>query len=336
PSSALFEPSLEPSYYPSSPPSLMSIQDYIETYVLQRSVKFNGMDAFDPRKMALNWITETDPLQLDASDANLQQRYVLALLFYSFSEDNYLGWLSDNTECEWSGVACNYGNVIKLEIGGNELTGTIPPEIGRLEHLEFLDMSYNSLSGTLPPELGNLTNLTKLFIQENHFNSSIPSELGNLVQLTKLALDRNKFTGSLPSDLGNLNDLMEFFVFTNQLTGTLPPEIGRLRNLEQLSVGRNFLNGTLPSELGNLKNLNHLGLDNNRFTGSLPTELEELLSLTKLRLNGNQFTGTYLSGLGNCKTGMAVLCVNSSNHFSGDLPTECDADGLNCWDFTSL
>ncbi|KAL7518176.1 hypothetical protein ACHAWX_003034 [Stephanocyclus meneghinianus] len=595
-----FEAYLEPSYYPSSHPSLMSVQDHLETYVLQRNVTFDGMGALDSRKMALDWITKTDPLQLDVSDVNLHQRYVLALLVYECSEDNDLGWLSDNYECEWLGVTCKYGHVIKLELGMKELTGTIPPEIGRLEYLEVLDMRSNSLSGTippelgnlrnlneillhynyklagsippdigglqllttidlgfnkltgtlpadlgnasaltaiymmsnkitgplpteigklselevinlsyndmsgtipremgnlnrltliflesnsfsgplpieigrlrslevismhsnslsetlppelghlkeltslnfynnaltgtlptelgslrlltvlnlhqnqfygtlpnelrnltrltylalgvnqftgtlpswlgnlnveilsvndnhfngslpselglmnelalfwlhsnamtgtLPPELGNLNNLTELLIQENDFNGTLPSELCNLAKLSKLAFDRNNFTGSLPSDIGNLHNLMELFAYTNKLTGPLPSEIGRLRNLQQLSVGRNILNGTLPPELGNLKDLYHLELDNNHFIGTLPTELEDLKNLTQLRLNGNQFTGPYLSGLRTCTTGMAVLCVESSNNFTGDLPKECDEVGSNCWDFTTL
>ncbi|KAL7479269.1 hypothetical protein ACHAW6_007085 [Cyclotella cf. meneghiniana] len=481
PSSALFEPSLEPSYYPSSHPSLMSVQEYIESNILQRNVKFDGMDALDPRKLALDWITKTDPLQLDVSDANLLQRYVLALLSYEYSEDNGLGWRSDNTECEWTGVACKYGNVIKLELASKKLTGGIPPEIGRLEYLEVLDMSSNSLSGTLPPELGNLSNLTKILlqyndhlsgsippeigglqllttidlgfnnftgtlpaelgnasaltailmmrnkitgplpteigklsvleeidvadndlngtiprelgdlngltrihlysnslsgslpseigglhslkdidmrsnsffgtlpselghlkeltslqIQGNAFNGTLPSELGNLVQLTRLDLTINKFTGSLPTDIGNLSNLLRLFAPSNKLTGTLPSEIGLLQNLQEFSVGINYLNGTLPGELGNLKYLFHLGLDNNRFTGTLPTELNELHRLTELRLNGNQFSGQFLSGLNTCKTGMKVLCVKSSNNFTGDTPEECDVLGYLCQDYTTL
>ena len=44
-------------------------------------------------------------------------------------------------------------------LGGNQLTGTIPAELGALDELRQLGLWGNALSGEIPPELGALKNL---------------------------------------------------------------------------------------------------------------------------------------------------------------------------------
>ena len=43
-----------------------------------------------------------------------------------------------------------------LNLAGNNLTGTIPAELGGMDNLRCLDLSHNYLSGAVPPELKNL------------------------------------------------------------------------------------------------------------------------------------------------------------------------------------
>jgi hypothetical protein len=96
-------------------PAQLIVRREIQKNVLQRNVMFDGMDATDVRVLALDWITDKDPMKLVASASNLFQRYILALLAYEYSN---LDWLSDgNDECKWSGVECDMnGHVIKLEL----------------------------------------------------------------------------------------------------------------------------------------------------------------------------------------------------------------------------
>ena len=45
---------------------------------------------------------------------------------------------------------------------GNNLIGAIPKELGMLKSLKVLDLGMNQLSGPIPPEIGNLTQAVKM------------------------------------------------------------------------------------------------------------------------------------------------------------------------------
>ena len=227
-------------------------------------------------------------------------------------------WLSDAPLGFWYGVKVDRnGRVIKLGEWGsiwNHMTGVIPPELGSLTSLEYLDLYGNqmtgaipselgdltnleylnlrgSLTGPIPPELGNLTNLEELHLYDNQLTGAIPPELGGLANLTVLYLAYNQLTGVIPPELGRLTNLEELHLYDNRLTGAIPPELGRLANLEELDLSDNQLTGAIPPELGSLANLEELDLSDNQLTGAIPPELGNLTNLTGLRLSGNRFTG---------------------------------------------
>ena len=54
-------------------------------------------------------------------------------------------------------------NTTELYLGSNQLTGSIPPEIGKLTNLTYLRLSSNQLTGSIPSEIGNLANLPYLY-----------------------------------------------------------------------------------------------------------------------------------------------------------------------------
>ena len=112
-----------------------------------------------------------------------------------------------------------------LDLESNQLTGEIPPEIGKLINLIYLDLGGNQLTGEIPSEIGKLTNLTGLYLYDNELTGVIPSEIGNLNNLIYLRLSSNELSGSIPSEIGNLANLQGLNLHSNQLSGLIPEEI---------------------------------------------------------------------------------------------------------------
>ena len=69
-----------------------------------------------------------------------------------------------------------------MHLGINQLSGTIPPELGNLRELQFLILRNNRLSGTIPPELASLNSLHTLWLtgNENSFTGCVPPALYDL------------------------------------------------------------------------------------------------------------------------------------------------------------
>jgi Leucine-rich repeat (LRR) protein len=144
---------------------------------------------------------------------------------------NHGGWFIASIPCSWYGVSCNTGHVITLLLPGNQLSGSIPPELRNLTNLQGLYLESNQLSGSIPPELGDLVNLQDLWLFSNQLSGSIPPELGDLVNLLGLDLDSNQLSGSIPPELGKLANLQGLWLDVNQLSGPLPQSLTNLHAL---------------------------------------------------------------------------------------------------------
>ncbi len=203
---------------------------------------------------------------------------------------NKTGWLVTNTPCTWIGINCVSGHVERINLFNNNLTGSLPSQIGNLIGLTYLGIDSNYIGGVIPPEIGNLTKLRALYLYYNQISGSIPPELGNLTLLEDVALSNNLLSGSIPPQLGNLSSLMYIHLQANQLSGSVPPEIGNLTNLLTLWLNDNQLSGSLPASIGNLVNLSCLYLQNNNLSGPLPSSIINLSSLSCTRMGGGTNT----------------------------------------------
>ena len=71
-----------------------------------------------------------------------------------------LNWSVDTPITDWDGVRVqgSPSRVTELNLSSNGLTGTIPPDLGRLDGLVFLRLVNNQLTGCIPPALRGVDN----------------------------------------------------------------------------------------------------------------------------------------------------------------------------------
>ncbi|KAL7208651.1 hypothetical protein ACSBR1_030398 [Camellia fascicularis] len=212
----------------------------------------------------------------------------------------------------------SFPHLLKLQLFNNSLYGTIPPHIGSLWRLTYLSFSLNNLSRTIPTEIGQLTNLRIFYMCENQISGSIPQQIGLLNSLNELSLYTNNLTGSIPSSIGNLGNLTLLYLYDNQLSGLIPQEIGMVRSLVDLELAMNNLIGSIPASIGNLGNLTTLYLHSNQLSGSIPQEVGMLRSLVELDLSMNNITGSIPATIGNLSN-LANLYLHHNKLF-GSIP----------------
>ena len=102
---------------------------------------------------------------------------------------NNSNWGTNWSLHTWQGVTTNdEGQVLKLDLHNNNLSGELPDSLGNLVNLEYLDLSVNHIEGVIPESLGNLVNLDVLGLQENQLEGAIPDSFGRLSRLHWLDL----------------------------------------------------------------------------------------------------------------------------------------------------
>ena len=233
-----------------------------------------------------------------------------------------LNWNAGLPINDWEGIRATGApaRVTRIEIFGNRLRGRIPPELSRLSHLRYLDISDHQLTGGIPAELGQLSRLTSLLLNSNGLTGEIPVELGQLSQLGQLWIYENQLTGGIPVELGKLTRMNALNLSDNQLTGPIPAELGQLSRLHSMRLGENRLTGPIPGELGQLSRLLVLHLFSNRLTGRIPPELGQVTGMTWLELHDNRLSGPIPKELGRL-TNLSSMDL-SSNQLTGAIPPE--------------
>ena len=122
-----------------------------------------------------------------------------------------LNWDSSTAIGSWDGLTTGGtpAHVTKVELDDEDLTGTIPTELGSLSELTHLDLSGNSLTGEILRKLGQLDNLVEIRLSGNSLTGEIPRKLGQLDNLVEIRLSGNSLTGCIPQGLKDVttNDL---------------------------------------------------------------------------------------------------------------------------------
>ncbi|KAJ9167372.1 hypothetical protein P3X46_022031 [Hevea brasiliensis] len=228
--------------------------------------------------------------------------------------NNFGGVLTDS-------VANFSTGLIRLYMGGNEITGIIPAAMENLVNLIVLELEENLFTGFIPSQFGKLQKLQSLLLGYNQLSGRIPSSIGNLTQLSSVLLSGNKLEGSIPSSIRNCQHLYAVHIAENRLSGELPEEVLGLTSLSKiLNLSFNSFTGHLPTEVGKLKNVNTLDISENNLSGEIPETIGGCLSLEYLYMQGNFFQGTIPSSLASLK-GLQYLDL-SRNNLSGQIPKD--------------
>ncbi|XP_058724879.1 probable LRR receptor-like serine/threonine-protein kinase At3g47570 [Vicia villosa] len=212
-------------------------------------------------------------------------------------------------------------NLSELYLGGNNVSGKVPKELGNLVNLIILSLGHNNFEGTIPTSFGQFRKMQLLDLRENKLSGEIPSFIGNLSQLSELWMEENMFEGNIPLSIGKCQMLIFLNLSQNNLRGRIPLEVFGISSLSKgLDLSHNSFSGSLPYEVGLLKNIGKLDVSENRLSGDIPRTIDGCVSLEYLRLQGNSFNGTIPSKLSSIK-GLRHLDL-SRNQLSGSIPID--------------
>ena len=140
---------------------------------------------------------------------------------------NKTGWQagaagSDCSVCAWYGVVCDANDrVIEINLGSNNLSGTIPSSLTQLTTLQKLSVYSNNLAGPLPTFFNQFPLLSFLDLGNNDYTGSIPSTIALIPNIQVLFLDLNLLSGSLLASLGN-TEISTLWLNNNNFTGCIP------------------------------------------------------------------------------------------------------------------
>ncbi|XP_058740633.1 receptor-like protein EIX1 [Vicia villosa] len=205
-----------------------------------------------------------------------------------------------------------------MDISNNSLPGKIPNLKLKLNHDPYIDLSSNQLEGSIPPfllQIGALFLSNNRFIDLDSFLCS-KSEQGRFKMLD---LSNNEFRGELPNCWYNITDLRFVDLSNNMLSGKIPISMGSLPYLEALILRNNSLSGQVTSSLKNCTNLGFLDLGENMFDGPLPSWIGDSSSLVLLSLRSNKFYGSLPLNL--CYLRKLQVLDLSQNNLSGGIPS---------------
>nr|POE92889.1 putative inactive leucine-rich repeat receptor kinase xiao [Quercus suber] len=130
-----------------------------------------------------NWFTQKGRL-----------RYLKSLTDLYFEIGTSL--LIKNMEYTFNGLPLSL--MTGIDMSSNQLTGSIPSEMGELSQLRSLNLSNNFLTGSLPISFRNLKNVESLDLSHNKLSGKIPSELVELTSLSVFSVAYNNLSGRIP------------------------------------------------------------------------------------------------------------------------------------------
>ncbi len=264
-------------------------------------------------------------------------------------------WSKDTSIHNWTGITLSGSanqTVTRITLGGLGLKGGLPGQMGGLDGLTHLSIAQNpDLAGSIPPEIGDMGSLEFLNLHGNGLTGAIPAGMTDANSLKRIYLHNNSLTGDIPSEFTtDSNDsnrgtpnLETLYLYGNNLgntdatkvfpANTLFASSNGLTKLKRLHLGGNNYENTAAqiTGLGNLTDLEVLSLRDNKMSGDIMDDLAKLTKLKILNLeNNDKDAASGFSGdLSKLKTLTALTHLKlSNNDFAGSNGLHSDLKAL--------
>ncbi|KAF9671003.1 hypothetical protein SADUNF_Sadunf12G0001600 [Salix dunnii] len=233
----------------------------------------------------------------------------------------------------------NFSNSLShLNLGMNNLQGTIFSKFPKGNNLVYLNLNGNELEGKIPSSIINCANLEILDLGNNKIEDTFPYFLETLPELHVLVLRSNKLQGFVngPTTNDPFPKLRIFDISSNNLSGPFPTEyfysLAALMAYDQNTVYMESIYATSPysirvtwkgfeTEFEKIQSaLGILDFSNNNFTGEIPKLIGKLNGLRQLNLSHNSLRGQIPLSLG--KLFNLESLDLSSNLLTGRIPQQ--------------
>ncbi|KAL6325058.1 hypothetical protein AAG906_022266 [Vitis piasezkii] len=213
-----------------------------------------------------------------------------------------------------------------LDLSMNYFGGLkIPKFIGSFKRLRYLNLSGASFGGTIPPHLGNLSSL--LYLDLNSYSlESVENDLHWLSGLSSLRhlnlgnIDFSKAAAYWHRAVSSLSSLLELRLPGCGLSSLpdLSLPFGNVTSLSMLDLSNNGFNSSIPHWLFNFSSLAYLDLNSNNLQGSVPDGFGLKLSFNSI---SGEITG-FMDGLSECVNGSSLesLDLGFNDKLGGFLP----------------
>ncbi|XP_073119789.1 receptor-like protein EIX1 [Henckelia pumila] len=216
-------------------------------------------------------------------------------------------------------------NICKLReisLSRNRFSGDLNNLLGcSSKVLQYLYLATNNISGSLPYNLGELSELRELDLADNKLTGTLPISIGELKNLEFLVLSLNFLEGCVYEEhFRNMSRLKTFRANGNALSFKpnrtwIPPFQLTGLSLRKWDLGLEF-----PFWIQHLKHLNYLSLAHTGISDAVPPWFwNQTFELGYLNLSGNSIHG-HIPSLSNFGYGKNAAVDLKCNFITGPLP----------------